>query len=83
MEIDREVAISYTISEDAARPVHPCDASGVQGRRDLPPIGELSYPSDQPTISARRLRAWKSRAPTAPRWICMMVATSFCLKPQK
>ena len=49
----------------------------------LPPQQARSSSDQAPRSPARRVRAWKSRAPTAPRWICMMVATSFCLKPQK
>jgi hypothetical protein len=55
----------------------------VPSQRFVDIHGICPSPSGQPRSPARRLRAWKSRAPTAPRWICMIVAISFCAKSRK
>ena len=52
----------------------PTRSSVVQHGSDQP---------DQAASSARRLRAWKSKAPTVSRWMCMIAAISFCLKRSK
>jgi hypothetical protein len=69
-----------TVTQQAGFTVTSCRPGGSGSREVRQMTGPLA---DQAASFSRRLRAWERRAPTVPRWICMISAISFCLKRSK